>query len=48
MGMKARIQGPNCVPGSKNDLYEKILTMGRYIESIYSMCQPVRCHSRAV
>jgi len=38
-GMKARIQGPNYVPGSKNDLYEKsiqrtILMMGRYIEPI--------------
>ncbi|KAL6728942.1 hypothetical protein Aduo_000044 [Ancylostoma duodenale] len=38
-GMKARIQGPNYVPGKKEDLYEKtiqrtILMMGRYIEPI--------------
>jgi elongation factor 2 len=38
-GMKARIQGPNYVPGKKDDLYEKtiqrtILMMGRYIEPI--------------
>lgn len=38
-GMKARIQGPNYVPGKKDDLYEKaiqrtILMMGRYIEAI--------------
>ena len=37
--MKARIQGPNYVPGKKDDLYEKaiqrtILMMGRYIEAI--------------
>lgn len=37
--MKARIQGPNYVPGKKEDLYEKtiqrtILMMGRYIEPI--------------
>uniref|UniRef100_A0A0N4Z6Y8 Tr-type G domain-containing protein n=1 Tax=Parastrongyloides trichosuri TaxID=131310 RepID=A0A0N4Z6Y8_PARTI len=38
-GQKARIQGPNYVPGKKEDLYEKtiqrtILMMGRYIEPI--------------
>ncbi|VDN82249.1 unnamed protein product [Brugia pahangi] len=38
-GMKARIQGPNFVPGKKEDLYEKtiqrtILMMGRYVEPI--------------
>ncbi|VDN03101.1 unnamed protein product [Thelazia callipaeda] len=38
-GMKARIQGPNYVPGKKEDLYEKtiqrtILMMGRYVEPI--------------
>jgi elongation factor 2 len=38
-GMKARIQGPNYVPGKKEDLYEKtiqrtILMMGRYTEPI--------------
>merc|ERR1711928_181891 len=38
-GMKARIMGPNFVPGKKEDLYEKsiqrtILMMGRYIEAI--------------
>merc|ERR1712241_1355544 len=38
-GMKARIMGPNFVPGKKDDLYEKsiqrtILMMGRYVESI--------------
>ncbi|CAB02985.1 Elongation factor 2 [Caenorhabditis elegans] len=38
-GMKARIQGPNYVPGKKEDLYEKtiqrtILMMGRFIEPI--------------
>ncbi|XP_022335104.1 elongation factor 2-like [Crassostrea virginica] len=38
-GMKARIMGPNYVPGKKEDLYEKsiqrtILMMGRYIEPI--------------
>lgn len=38
-GMKARIQGPNYIPGKKEDLYEKtiqrtILMMGRYIEPI--------------
>lgn len=38
-GMKARIQGPNYVPGKKEDLFEKtiqrtILMMGRYIEPI--------------
>jgi elongation factor 2 len=38
-GMKARIQGPNYIPGKKDDLYEKsiqrtILMMGRYIEPI--------------
>lgn len=37
--MKARIQGPNYLPGKKEDLYEKtiqrtILMMGRYIEPI--------------
>jgi elongation factor 2 len=37
--MKARIQGPNYIPGKKDDLYEKsiqrtILMMGRYIEPI--------------
>lgn len=37
--MKARIQGPNYVPGKKEDLYEKtiqrtILMMGRYVEPI--------------
>lgn len=38
-GMKARIQGPNYIPGKKDDLYEKtiqrtILMMGRYVEPI--------------
>ncbi|CAI4223142.1 unnamed protein product [Auanema sp. JU1783] len=38
-GQKCRIQGPNYVPGKKEDLYEKtiqrtILMMGRYIEPI--------------
>merc|ERR1719150_2512053 len=38
-GMKARIMGPNYVPGKKEDLNEKsiqrtILMMGRYIEAI--------------
>merc|ERR1711936_1396284 len=38
-GMKARIMGPNFVPGKKDDLYNKniqrtILMMGRYTESI--------------
>jgi elongation factor 2 len=38
-GMKARIQGPNFVPGKKEDLYEKsiqrtILMMGRNVEAI--------------
>jgi elongation factor 2 len=38
-GMKARIQGPNYIPGKKEDLYEKtvqrtILMMGRYTEPI--------------
>jgi elongation factor 2 len=38
-GMKARIQGPNYLPGKKDDLYEKtiqrtILMMGRYTEPI--------------
>jgi elongation factor 2 len=38
-GMKARIQGPNYIPGKKEDLYEKtiqrtILMMGRYVEPI--------------
>jgi len=38
-GQKVRIMGPNYVPGSKSDLYEKsiqrtILMMGRYVESI--------------
>jgi len=38
-GMKARIQGPNYLPGKKEDLYEKsiqrtILMMGRYVEPI--------------
>lgn len=38
-GMKARIQGPNYLPGKKEDLYEKtiqrtILMMGRYTEPI--------------
>lgn len=38
-GMKARIMGPNYVPGKKEDLYEKaiqrtILMMGRYVEAI--------------
>merc|ERR1712117_510902 len=38
-GQKARIMGPNFVPGQKTDLYEKsiqrtILMMGRYIEAI--------------
>ncbi|KRY68628.1 Elongation factor 2 [Trichinella pseudospiralis] len=38
-GMKARIQGPNYVPGKKEDLYEKaiqrtVLMMGRYVEPI--------------
>lgn len=38
-GMKARIQGPNYVPGKKESLYEKtiqrtILMMGRYTEPI--------------
>jgi elongation factor 2 len=38
-GMKCRIQGPNYLPGKKDDLYEKsiqrtILMMGRYIEPI--------------
>ena len=38
-GMKARIMGPNYVPGKKEDLYVKniqrtILMMGRYIEPI--------------
>ena len=37
--MKARIMGPNYVPGKKEDLYEKaiqrtILMMGRYVEAI--------------
>ena len=38
-GQKVRIMGPNFVPGSKTDLYNKqiqrtILMMGRYIEAI--------------
>merc|ERR1712186_192593 len=38
-GLKARIMGPNYIPGKKEDLYEKsiqrtILMMGRYIEAI--------------
>lgn len=38
-GMKCRIQGPNYLPGKKDDLFEKsiqrtILMMGRYIEPI--------------
>merc|ERR1712142_371720 len=38
-GMKVRIMGPNFVPGSKADLYEKsiqrsILMMGRFVEHI--------------
>merc|ERR1711909_34724 len=38
-GMKVRILGPNFVPGSKADLYEKsiqrsILMMGRFVEAI--------------
>merc|ERR1712142_264504 len=38
-GQKVRIMGPNFVPGTKTDLYEKsiqrtILMMGRYVESI--------------
>jgi len=38
-GMKARIQGPNYLPGKKDDFYEKsiqrtILMMGRYVEPI--------------
>merc|ERR1712002_771075 len=38
-GMKVRIMGPNYVPGSKADLYEKsiqrsILMMGRFVEAI--------------
>jgi len=38
-GQKVRIMGPNYLPGSKSDLYEKsiqrtILMMGRYVESI--------------
>lgn len=38
-GQKARIMGPNYVPGKKEDLYEKaiqrtILMMGRYVEAI--------------
>jgi len=38
-GMKVRIMGPNFVPGSKADLYEKsiqrsILMMGRFVEAI--------------
>merc|ERR1712142_652465 len=38
-GLKVRIMGPNFVPGSKSDLYEKsiqrsILMMGRYTEAI--------------
>merc|ERR1712223_1632213 len=37
-GMKARIMGPNFVPGKKEDVYNKnikrkILMMGRYIEA---------------
>lgn len=38
-GMKARIMGPNYVPGKKDDLYEKaiqrtVLMMGRNVEAI--------------
>lgn len=38
-GLKCRIQGPNFIPGTKTDLYEKsiqrtILMMGRYTEAI--------------
>ncbi|XP_057366058.1 eukaryotic translation elongation factor 2 [Daphnia carinata] len=38
-GMKARIMGPNYVPGNKTDLYEKaiqrtVLMMGRFVEAI--------------
>merc|ERR1712147_174667 len=38
-GMKARIMGPNYVPGKKDDLYEKsvqrtVLMMGRFVETI--------------
>jgi len=38
-GMKARIMGPNYVPGKKEDLYEKaiqrtVLMMGRFVEAI--------------
>jgi len=38
-GLKARIMGPNFVPGKKEDFYEKtiqrtILMMGRYVEAI--------------
>ncbi|XP_046463757.1 eukaryotic translation elongation factor 2 [Daphnia pulex] len=38
-GMKARIMGPNYVPGNKADLYEKaiqrtVLMMGRFVEAI--------------
>jgi len=38
-GMKVRIQGPNYVPGKKEDLYVKsiqrtVLMMGRYVEAI--------------
>lgn len=38
-GMKARIQGPNYLPGKRDDMYEKsiqrtVLMMGRYVEPI--------------
>jgi elongation factor 2 len=38
-GMKARIMGPNYLPGKKDDLYEKsvqrtVLMMGRFVEAI--------------
>merc|ERR1712200_180733 len=38
-GLKARIMGPNYVPGKKDDLYEKsvqrtVLMMGRFVEAI--------------
>src|SRR6476659_2104685 len=38
-GLKVRIQGPNYVPGKKEDMFVKsiqrvVLMMGRYVESI--------------
>ena len=41
-GMKARIMGPNFVPGKKEDLYEKSIQVCKYLELVQKD-ENIRC-----